>query len=978
MRPLLAAAISLLLTAATASAATLQVHVTGGGTPIAATVAATGPAGTAVATGDGTGTATLTLPDGSYTVTAQAEGYAVGTSPAPVPVSDTTSTSLALTRSASNFDPLAVFGGETELLRADGTSGVFYVSDFVIPQIFRTTDFGGTWAPVTIGYDDKANGLTAQFAMRHNIGSPQDLATSGSPGEVAAFVNGVVYSTDFGLTWKTVGNSQDTIVQLPQDQGGGAQNPSLYWAHAGSTSVLLARTGNTWFSADMTQASPSFTQMTTGWAGTGEPVAVGEGADQPWIAVYHTDGTATVHPLTAGGAPTAATATVTGLPSAPQAIGLGGQSAAGHPPSGIVAVGSSPKAIALATKDPASDAYTSASANASGGANDCVGNDPGFTGWEMAVAPTTGGTSGLALIGACAVRRTGDTLTLSWDYSALNSFSAYAFDAGYDGAGDQVVLAKEGSRGAIKSAAAGGDGAPSFPVTQDAAPGTAPTSGGFAVNGISTPTVADAVFGGDPNLLATVLDNRAGAASLASADGGVTVKAVVRRGGEAVDWWQGATAKWLVFANGGTFLDQGTQPNLITAVADWTSATPTLDTPNLQGTKGENLGCNGGCLYEPALSALAGAPGADSFFVAQSPGNGFGSQPAPAPQQSSPAHVFRVDITPGQPPSAKVTEIIAGQATGAVGSLAYCPAGAGPSSDVLLVGVGGTRTGGRDPHGELIRVSGALGDTPTGSKVGSLGDLAIDAVTADCPSGTVYAGTGGGVGDQQTPGQLFKSTDGGVTFTEVPLPACTNDCPGGGPGGGGGYADVRAIAINPANANEVLISTGEDGLTLRSTDGGATWATVNDPAAGGRNFTTRGILDIAIPPPATAASRAFGSLRAFSSRSALAATGGGAYVAAIRGKAAKPKAPKVSRLKIKPKRFKVGRKVVISFRASKKGTVRLRFTKGKRSAGSMTKKVRKGANRVTFRGKVGKKKLKPGVYTLHIGAAKANFRVLKR
>src|SRR5207244_7047791 len=135
----------------------------------------------------------------------------------------------------------------------------------------------------------------------------------------------------------------------------------------------------------------------------------------------------------------------------------------------------------------------------------CVLTEPGRDA-QLPVSPVSGGTAGAAFSAACYVSKTGSTLTLSEAYSQLNAFGLFAFDAGYDGAADQVVLAKEGTRGVAKSATASG-GVPAFPVpVGDAGAGTDPASGGFAVNGITVPITTDTTFGpAGTRQIATVL-----------------------------------------------------------------------------------------------------------------------------------------------------------------------------------------------------------------------------------------------------------------------------------------------------------------------------------------------------------------------------------------------------------------------------------------------------------------------------------------
>jgi len=117
--------------------------VTADGAPVAgAFVALTGDAAlSAVSGADGT-YAVSGVPTGTYTIAAQAPGYAVAQAK---DVSITTSLThdVALTSSGTKFTALGVFGAQIASIVPDGKSGVFYASTSVIPQIYRTADWGG-------------------------------------------------------------------------------------------------------------------------------------------------------------------------------------------------------------------------------------------------------------------------------------------------------------------------------------------------------------------------------------------------------------------------------------------------------------------------------------------------------------------------------------------------------------------------------------------------------------------------------------------------------------------------------------------------------------------------------------------------------------------------------------------------------------------------------------------------------------------
>jgi hypothetical protein len=215
-------------------------------------VAIVGPAGQYVGLTDGSGQFSPgTIPAGSYTVVASAPGAAAVTSPLTVAGSPAT-VGLPLADSGNRFRGLRTFGAQTGTVVADGRAGVFYMSTSAVPSLYRTVDYGGSWAPVTVSDDDVANGIDG----RSTVASP---ATSGFAGEVAALSGSRLwYSRDFGLTWRSVA--------LP---GGVNQGWQLFWSHVdgGASRVFLVDSATTtihW--ADMPTlaspvATPSFTSM---------------------------------------------------------------------------------------------------------------------------------------------------------------------------------------------------------------------------------------------------------------------------------------------------------------------------------------------------------------------------------------------------------------------------------------------------------------------------------------------------------------------------------------------------------------------------------------------------------------------------------------------------------------------------------------------------------------------------------------------
>jgi hypothetical protein len=141
-------------------------------------------------------------------------------------------------------------------------------------------------------------------------------------------------------------------------------------------------------------------------------------------------------------------------------------------------------------------------------------------------------------------------------------------------------------------------------------------------------------------------------------------------------------------------------------------------------------------------------------------------------------------------------------------------------------------------------------------------------VRAHCGSGTVWVGSGTNGGGPS--GTLYKSADGGQTFTAVAIAG-----PGLPPS-----LNIQTLAVSPDDPDYVLIAGNSEGFILQTTDGGASWSVVNDPhMPAGRNFLSEGIGDLEIPPLATSS-----SLRpSVTGETALVGTGGGLFAASFAG-----------------------------------------------------------------------------------------------
>lgn len=810
-----------------------------GGDPAAplanAFVAVTGPAGRYGAVTDAGGAFLVSgVAAGTYTIAAHAAGHRVAEATGVVVDATPVAQNLALESSGSVFASIGVYGGQVSGIVADAQSGVFYASTSVIPQLFRTADHGGTWTPVTLAADDPDRGLAGD-----NVGG--GLTTSGVAGEVAIEVQGTVhYSTDFGVTWRSVAN--------PGGPGGGGPAAQLLWGHAGATNVLLrVRDGGT-ERADMSDASPAFVAQATGYkASAADRVTLAHGTDAAWVAVARQSGTLEIFDA-AENPPATVVSSLGGLPAPAALVQLGGARSAGVPPDAVLVYrhdGS--HELVIATKS-GGTSWTSVSATTS--VSGC-GEGPGAVG---AIAPQSGGTTATATLAQCFVEKSGTGALGLASIPGINNNTGLAFDAGYDRATNFVVLSGDGNRGLVKSAAEE-SGRPAFPQGVDAAPGTGPTSGGVAVTGFDVAVVKDTAFGPSASQFATALSGSGGGLSVASDDGGTTIRTVVSKGGNAVDWWTGTAGTWLVFGHGGA-------GDLLTAYGDWDGGDAMLPGPNVPSSGASVVG-PAGMPEQFAITAIRGAAGSDTVFV----GGGRNVD-----QSGDAGAVYRATlggsgaaVTLADGTMLAGTDVAGSLVTIAVRALAYCPTTGSDAAiqDVLFVAAG------NDTDGRLVRIAGATGATPAETSV--LDGTRVNDVRAHCASGTVWAGLGSNSGGPS--GSLQKSTDGGATFAPVALAG-----PGVPPN-----LNIQVVAVDANDAAYVLVAGNSEGVILESTDGGTSWTVVNDPhAAGGRNFLSEGVGDLEVAPVAAALGAGM-SAGLVSGGSALVGTGGGLYAATFAG-----------------------------------------------------------------------------------------------
>jgi hypothetical protein len=154
--------------------------------------------------------------------------------------------------------------------------------------------------------------------------------------------------------------------------------------------------------------------------------------------------------------------------------------------------------------------------------------------------------------------------------------------------------------------------------------------------------------------------------------------------------------------------------------------------------------------------------------------------------------------------------------------------------------------------GGIFRTADALAPTvtwtpsSTGMASNAIGSLIVDPTDAD--GDTLYAGTGepNGSGDSEAGVGLYKSTDGGVSWSLVPgSPAVARD------------RSIATIAVDPANANHVFIGTALARHGSSSSNGGrrtppnAPVLGVYETTNGGTSFTLAFSKAADATPPAT-------------------------------------------------------------------------------------------------------------------------------
>jgi len=897
----------------------LVVTVTNGGTPVAgAFVSIVGgePSRSYGGITGASGTHTFAgVTADTYTVTASAPGTTVGTATA---ASGATTAAVTVTSSGTVFSGLGAYGSQTGAVMADGRSGIFYLSTTAIPSLYRTYDYGGTWAPVTLASDDSANGLPATQTV-------SALTTSGSPGEVAAIVgNAVYYSRDFGVTWKSMA--------LPS--GISSNGTQLLWGHSPTTSAqsqlfVVSLTTTAMHAADMSVATPSLSAVSPSYkAAAGDRLAIANGNGQSFLAVAAAaGGDVTLFRVSATPSSADPNITITGAaPSgSPTFVRLGGDlnggpmipSSAGTLAPNVVLVYTLDANAGTAGNQPAArlSSYvggtwrTTTSVEFRQQGSDAVDgagaweNSPNSCGAQTGAVgsvapkrlPLASPTSSYGTVAMCWLEQSSTDYTklIVRPVSGINNNTGAVYDSAWGGtSGLLVMLSADGSKGMVKSdrwsPTLNRPDFPQWPALASGGFSTAPystTTGGVSVNGVNAAVIKDTVFqpGSSANMV-VAMSFSGGGRVVGTLDSGTTWNTLESRGAGAVDWWRGATTgdEWMLSGSSG-------DGNLLAATR-LNSTTPYASTTRLYQMAGTST-LNHASPASGSMQVLAavGFPGTDKGAVASV---------SRAPGSSSVASALVNVVTLGGTSTAPTVSVvdtgltITSGTSAAPNALAYCPVAGSATSvaDVLFVAVGASTTGGAD--GSIRRITGASGSS---AAVGT--DMAISGtgadfqdVRVDCASGTVYAAGIIAGGGSSAPSALYRATTAsgalGSLAQVTTLPA------------GSSRADLATLDISPSDVNQIVVVSGQ-GDVYQTTDGGTTWATLNSASTVGCNATLTscgrgfgaerpGDIEIA---PASSGSDAAGDRRAGRSTQASRAvfgSGSGLYSTRLTSDAAAP------------------------------------------------------------------------------------------
>lgn len=881
----------------------------------------------------------------------------------------------ASTKSKLSFSN--AYGGQVQKIAGDAESGVFYATSDAKPSVWRTTDYAGTWSPVpTAAEDSAASGATAGALPSSVAGG--EVFTSAAKGEVAVMSsNSLYFSRNYGNTWASISN-------YGQVNG---QNKRHFWVHGGANSdqsMIFVRTDSDLYAAVIPDSKsdtnlPEFKSVKTNTgfatayaAGDSVAFAVGSTGNMYMIAVNGSGTKISTIALGGLGAPDiTASATETLSPAHTMAsAGLVILSTLGGPtPKAFIT--QSAAAFAVGYNDGGtwnvSSGLEASSSNdqmqALTSATSLTGLQCGYNGGALAAsivndAPAAGeileGFEVVGTIGQCEFLFNSSgagTLTGSIAVSAdkvgllpmngANNNTGFVWDSGFNFSDNLVAISGDGQFGIRKSAnlaattqfrpqfgQAGGTAANNYTNFQASA-GTATTSGGIAVNGMTAPNVTDIAY--DPNStdgskFVLSMTGSGGSRTLLTTDGGTSFSTVGAGGSYAVEWWNGAGDNQYIAAG---FTNN---PNEFLHVKGFTTAAGTGKTQmseELAATAAERDAkiqserkefvfegpanpsgstltpssfASGGNQY--LLSAIEGIAGKDMMLAAV---NKCSNNLGPTGCDSSAGSVALISVATNSSTGATTLSNIkyfgseaapggaatagTGTYTAGVKAIQYCPTGAATKvADTAFISVSGKGVY------KISAVTTAPAHSATATTTGTYSDMKID-----CDTGVIaVAGTDG----------AYLSIDGGAKFFQLKTEAAQANQPNPPQGGGNAPTAVAlqadattgdvTVAVASGNGDVKSIETTFTDLGLKGSDVAAGTATSPTAAVTPKtdqineiNSSTNGRDTGSVPdmelPPASGDKVDVASVKVFTVRASATAgvklsigAGGGAFKAAVK------------------------------------------------------------------------------------------------
>jgi len=497
----------------------------------------------------------------------------------------------ASTKSKLNF--ANAYGGQVRTVAGDGESGVFYATSDAQPSVWRTSDYGGSWAPVPTSAEvDAATAATPGGMPQESAG---EIFTSGVKGEVAVQVGQALYfSRNYGNTWTAISNYSSTVSGTRKKHSWvhGGPNGEYSYIFVETESKLLAAIVPDSTSDTSLAAFSDVTATITGYT-SGDRVAFAAGSTGN-IFMATVNGTATrISQFTTFGPGVTDLRVGTGsLPQVTHTLATTGvgliklstlgestpQAFVTHLVDGAtvsVTVGAlvggswvtSDQVVGTTSDNSTSfDSITALSGNCGQNNNtplvaSIAPNAPGagevLSGIEVvgtigqcmfafnAVGTDTIIGSGSVVVGKVALLAMG----------GANNNTGFVWDSGFDFNTNMVTLTGDGQFGLRKSGdvsaassyrpnfgSAGNTQAISF-IERQASAGTGASSGGIAVNGLTAPNVTDIAYGPnstDGSQLVVGMTETGGSRTLLSTDGGTSFSTIGAGGSRAVEWWNGA------------------------------------------------------------------------------------------------------------------------------------------------------------------------------------------------------------------------------------------------------------------------------------------------------------------------------------------------------------------------------------------------------------------------------------------------------